>query len=1161
MLFGIGCTDTDIEMEDFFNDPETIEAELQFVTGGLNYPVGVDFIDNEHPAGIGECSVLPVNHLLTANSGIAGNFAESVVRVDPNTGGKFLFSDWTFLDGFGQPAVDRPTGVDFQGHFVWVSNIADYLGSISVLDPNPCLEPNGPNQRAGEPVTGPLGTGVFNHEDFGFTVLDMIPCGEENVSTSARVYVRFSQPVNPLTVTINSLELEVEDSPAKLDDPIYDFVFSEENRLVEFRYQHYQSLGENTVYRITADDDIEDMYGNPLDVLSRSPGPDSGYCFFATGKGSNPQVVWVYPEDGASNVSIWVTVQVRFSKPIKKPSSEALAIRNEESFTKPSGQFITMSEDLMTAYINLRQPLDEDKCYYIQATSEITDLMGNPLDQIPGGSLDSFQSFFCTGAPTGEYFCVQEVTPDPAGGQIPVDTAFSVTFNREVDQSTLVLNDTVRFTRSGGGAVPGSLIPLSYGFTFDPSSNLAQCDQINLTLTTGIRDINGESLDGGCDGTGQNYNASFYVVCENPYVASTSPACGTQNVPVNHPFVINFSEEMDWGSLNEETILLTDGTEYTDITIQLQDTAGYTTATISPSGADFWDSLTDYCLHVTIYAKDRQGNYLDADRNPLNGLTPFECCFKTGFETQDVPPTMVSAVPAPGATDVPITSIVTVCFSKEMAVDTINSDTFYVLDEMGKVPPDPFSGYTVDYNCITFNPASLLSENTQHMVVITTDVRDVYGLSVDGDNDGDEGPGIEYSFWTGEGDVLINEIVVDPIQDWSDDEGGDGVPFNDVPGTANPGNSDEWIELFNLKSGQTDLSNYMIEVIDSSPEAPFTLGDPPDGTVVVTGGPYDLSNVPELGYIVVGNPSGTMNQSCYVKLYDDGGVLIDDVEIGDKDFKGDGTSNNAPEGGADSITDEAVARCPNGKDSDSDVDDWVQQTATINSSNDPYCTVGASIGGRANADEKQVAGIGGISYGGPAPDNPGPFSSIFYAFNSYYDNIYIVDYDDGIYVLTAEIEEISAIEYIPELDEAGNIIPGTGILAVTTFENAFHMIHIAPSGAVGSAGTVPAIDYSQDVPIKSIGDHRVKNPCALAYSKASRNLFMACKGSGNVLEFNSQGDLLTVYDTGLGPDVLSGLDVGNPGDGETAFITEIGGRGYSEASGPHGTLYKFKTVN
>jgi len=187
--------------------------------------------------------------------------------------------------------------------------------------------------------------------------------------------------------------------------------------------------------------------------------------------------------------------------------------------------------------------------------------------------------------------------------------------------------------------------------------------------------------------------------------------------------------------------------------------------------------------------------------------------------------------------------------------------------------------------------------------------------------------------------VVINEIVTDPQRDWNDSAGGNGVSFDRTPGTGGITETDEWLELFNAGSQAVDLTEgagWSIEFINGSTSL-LNFNNP--GSTVLrfsAGGAVTNFNAGE--YLVVGNPPGSMNNSIFVVLRDGNGTALDDVELGD-DFENDGNGDGAPDGGSDggnatSPTDEAVARVPNGVDTENDIADFAQQAATIGLSND-----------------------------------------------------------------------------------------------------------------------------------------------------------------------------------------------------------------------------------
>ena len=182
------------------------------------------------------------------------------------------------------------------------------------------------------------------------------------------------------------------------------------------------------------------------------------------------------------------------------------------------------------------------------------------------------------------------------------------------------------------------------------------------------------------------------------------------------------------------------------------------------------------------------------------------------------------------------------------------------------------------------------------------------------------------------GAVVINEVVTDPQQDWSDSAAGNGIPFDAIPGNGRVSSSDEWIELLNVTECPLDLTGWSLVMIDTSP-AIQVLGE---GSAVLRfsdGG--SLTDFRPGERLVIGNPKGALNNDVYIELRDAAGRRVDDVEIGD-DPERDG-SDGAPQvgqnGNASTIYNEAVARVPDGVDTDDDGADFAKGRATIGASN------------------------------------------------------------------------------------------------------------------------------------------------------------------------------------------------------------------------------------
>jgi hypothetical protein len=155
--------------------------------------------------------------------------------------------------------------------------------------------------------------------------------------------------------------------------------------------------------------------------------------------------------------------------------------------------------------------------------------------------------------------------------------------------------------------------------------------------------------------------------------------------------------------------------------------------------------------------------------------------------------------------------------------------------------------------------------------------------------------------------VVINEIVAEPKQDWNDTAGGNGVPFDSIPGTGAIDPTDQWIEITNTGPSQVFVG-WTLELIDAAGAT----------TVVPIGAPTLLTG----GFIVVPSPVD-LATVVTLQLKDLLGVVRDVVDLG---------SVKTALGPATGITDEAIARSPNGLDTGL-ITDFEKRAATIRAVN------------------------------------------------------------------------------------------------------------------------------------------------------------------------------------------------------------------------------------
>ena len=172
------------------------------------------------------------------------------------------------------------------------------------------------------------------------------------------------------------------------------------------------------------------------------------------------------------------------------------------------------------------------------------------------------------------------------------------------------------------------------------------------------------------------------------------------------------------------------------------------------------------------------------------------------------------------------------------------------------------------------------------------------------------------------GIVRINEVVLEPQQDWNDSgAGGDGIPFNVVPGSAiapspDVSSNDQWIEITNSGNLPVLLTGWFVRFTDSGGTArriDFRDSDMDGildglGTSAILGGNQ---------FMVIGDPGDVALDSTIT--LEGFGLVFDEEDFG---------AVHGLVGFASGGLDESVARVPNGFDTNQ-ATDFQRRPATI----------------------------------------------------------------------------------------------------------------------------------------------------------------------------------------------------------------------------------------
>jgi hypothetical protein len=194
-----------------------------------------------------------------------------------------------------------------------------------------------------------------------------------------------------------------------------------------------------------------------------------------------------------------------------------------------------------------------------------------------------------------------------------------------------------------------------------------------------------------------------------PSVLSTIPANGATAVVVNTPISATFSMAMNPASIDATTFTVSGpgGTAVAGAVSYAGETATFTPAAVLAYGATYTGTITNGATNL--------------------GGTPLPANYVWTFSTVAPPPTVISTVPANGATNVPVTQVLSATFSEGMSAASISASTFTLTGPGGIAVAG-----TVAYSgaAATFTPAANLAFSAAYTATITTGAMSSAGVSL-----------------------------------------------------------------------------------------------------------------------------------------------------------------------------------------------------------------------------------------------------------------------------------------------------------------------------------------------------------------------------------------------------------------------------------------------
>lgn len=505
------------------------------------------------------------------------------------------------------------------------------------------------------------------------TVTSATPAAEATgVASNAAVTVTFSEPMD--AATINSTNFFLKTSGGALIPGAV--VYTAATRTAAFTPT--SALPSSTTLIATVTSGAKDVAGNGLAAIFS--------LSFTTRDETPPSVVSTSPVAGASAVPVSTAINVTFSETIDAATLTAASftLAATSGGASISGA-IAFNAATKTATLTPSSSLAGSTSYTATIAGTVKDLAGNAM-----GTAFSFA------------FTTADITPpnivavSPANGSSGVasNATVDVAFSKAMNASTINASSVLLKLTSSGASVTGTVSynAATFTATFLPSAPLSFSTGYTVIVTTDAKDTAGNSLT---TGFSSEFSVETAPDTTAPTVISVTPVNGAAGVTVTDALNLTFSEPMDQVTINGSTVTLTNSATLTLIPATVAYSADTNTATLTPTSPLTFG--TGYVVTVGVAAKDLAGNPLAAT---------FTSTFTTATAPDVTPPTVLSAVPSNGATNVAVLTPVTVTFSEAMNPATINTSTIMLRLTSNGVVISGSVSYDGFSNTATFAPSA-----------------------------------------------------------------------------------------------------------------------------------------------------------------------------------------------------------------------------------------------------------------------------------------------------------------------------------------------------------------------------------------------------------------------------------------------------------------------
>ncbi len=559
-------------------------------------------------------------------------------------------------------------------------------------------------ERAVRDVAGNLGqsrfTGFFTagflpDTDAPVIVSTVPEDGATEVAQNAVVYVEFSGPISPISVTTDRVRFEA-------GGEVVPAAFSLQNGNRVIRIVSEAALAADTLHSVTLED-IIDQSGNPM--------PAPVQFSFTTGMASDivrPTIVRVNPPTNTGGLPRDTEFTVEFSEPINPldVNPGIFQLRNNTTGFEHA-EILEPDPDGRTVRVSAEELFDPDsqiRLRVVGGNGGVRDLADNRFQSTTDFFYTMDNDVEDVDAPS-----VESVSPVDGASLVSVNAVVTVRFSEPMDPS-LATGANVTLEVQGGATVDANLAFSESLLTLRPTSDLALSTTYDFTID-GLTDLAGNALPA----FSSSFDTSFVSNRDTtrPFVSAFNPSNATQNVPLNQVVTVTFSEPISPVSLTGDRVRLEIPGLGGRVPASLGIDASLTVVTLTPD---------ELLVPNTLY-RIRVDTILDTAGNQMFGTSSD---FNTTSGDGDVTsPMVVSVTPADGSVDVSRPQSVAIVFSEALHPNTVTNDTFGLFSGSTELGKNVFR--SADNRVVVLDPFSLFDPSAEITVVVTDDVTDLAG--------------------------------------------------------------------------------------------------------------------------------------------------------------------------------------------------------------------------------------------------------------------------------------------------------------------------------------------------------------------------------------------------------------------------------------------------